>query len=215
MKAISQQDQGDSTSTTRVSTSRAASAGQCGFTHHASGRICRLPHRHLGPCDPQHPPAEESASSATSAIHAHLPPLTTANGYSPTVIAPSKRRAMSTPIDAVRRPAASHLTPRRLTELGEELERQRCFRVLNSRTSQRQRRTSIIKRCGQTTDRACPHSGRAVRPVRHRRRAEPAPDRYLRKLRALPRQRSHSNTWRPLPMARLCMPCQYATETSR
>jgi hypothetical protein len=38
---------------------RAASAGQCGFTHLASGRICRLPYRHLGPCDPQHPPAEE------------------------------------------------------------------------------------------------------------------------------------------------------------
>jgi hypothetical protein len=29
----------------------AASAGQCGFTHLGSGRVCRLPHRHHGPCD--------------------------------------------------------------------------------------------------------------------------------------------------------------------
>ena len=29
----------------------AASAGQCGFTHLDSGRVCRLPHRHFGPCD--------------------------------------------------------------------------------------------------------------------------------------------------------------------
>ena len=28
----------------------AANAGQCGFTHLDSGRICHLPHRHSGPC---------------------------------------------------------------------------------------------------------------------------------------------------------------------
>lgn len=32
----------------------AASAGQCGFTHLDSGRVCRLPHRHVGPCDLRH-----------------------------------------------------------------------------------------------------------------------------------------------------------------
>jgi hypothetical protein len=32
----------------------AASAGQCGFTHLGSGRVCRLPHRHHGPCDLGH-----------------------------------------------------------------------------------------------------------------------------------------------------------------
>lgn len=28
----------------------AAQAGQCGFTHLASGRVCRRPHRHPGAC---------------------------------------------------------------------------------------------------------------------------------------------------------------------
>jgi hypothetical protein len=32
----------------------AASAGRCGFTHLDSGRVCRLPHRHHGPCDLRH-----------------------------------------------------------------------------------------------------------------------------------------------------------------
>ncbi len=31
----------------------AAKAGQCGFTHLDTGRVCRLPHRHLGPCQLQ------------------------------------------------------------------------------------------------------------------------------------------------------------------
>jgi hypothetical protein len=31
----------------------AASAGRCGFTHLDSGRVCLLPHRHLGPCQLQ------------------------------------------------------------------------------------------------------------------------------------------------------------------
>jgi hypothetical protein len=25
--------------------------GRCGFTHVARGRVCRLPHRHPGPCE--------------------------------------------------------------------------------------------------------------------------------------------------------------------
>jgi hypothetical protein len=29
----------------------AALAGQCGFTHVASGRVCHLPQGHTGPCD--------------------------------------------------------------------------------------------------------------------------------------------------------------------
>ena len=33
----------------------AATAGQCGFTHLPTGGICRLPHRHLGPCQLKHP----------------------------------------------------------------------------------------------------------------------------------------------------------------
>jgi hypothetical protein len=28
-----------------------ASDGLCGFTHMASGRVCRMPHRHPGPCE--------------------------------------------------------------------------------------------------------------------------------------------------------------------
>jgi hypothetical protein len=31
-----------------------AVGGRCGFTHVASGRVCRLPHRHPGPCDLRH-----------------------------------------------------------------------------------------------------------------------------------------------------------------
>lgn len=29
----------------------AAAEALCGFTHIPTGRICRLPHRHIGPCD--------------------------------------------------------------------------------------------------------------------------------------------------------------------
>jgi hypothetical protein len=41
----------------------AASAGLCGFTHLDSGRVCRLPHGHRGPCQlPDRPrqPAERA-----------------------------------------------------------------------------------------------------------------------------------------------------------
>jgi hypothetical protein len=41
-----------------------ASAGRCGFTHLASGRVCLLPHRHQGPCRLEdHLAAEPAASS--------------------------------------------------------------------------------------------------------------------------------------------------------
>ena len=36
----------------------AASAGLCGFTHLDSGRVCRLPHRHHGPCQLQDRPRQ-------------------------------------------------------------------------------------------------------------------------------------------------------------
>jgi hypothetical protein len=29
----------------------AARAGHCGFTRLQTGRVCRLPHRHRGPCE--------------------------------------------------------------------------------------------------------------------------------------------------------------------
>jgi hypothetical protein len=56
VQAISQQDQRLDLHNTSIDL-RAVSASQCGFTHLASGRICRLPHRHPGPCDPKHPPS--------------------------------------------------------------------------------------------------------------------------------------------------------------
>jgi hypothetical protein len=59
VKAISQEDQRLDLHNASIDF-RAASAGQCGFTHLASGRICRLPHRHLGPCDPKHQPLQET-----------------------------------------------------------------------------------------------------------------------------------------------------------
>lgn len=37
-----------------------ALAGQYAFTHLASGRACRLPHRHSGPCDLRDVPATEA-----------------------------------------------------------------------------------------------------------------------------------------------------------
>jgi hypothetical protein len=42
----------------------AAIAGQCGFTHIASGRVCRLPHRHPGPCDLPYPSSSAIAAPA-------------------------------------------------------------------------------------------------------------------------------------------------------
>ena len=121
---------------------------------------------------------------------------------------------MSTPIEAVRRPAGSHLTSKRLTELGEELERQRCFRVTqlqdlssaaaeptSSKDAARQQIThaltvaarSVLADIDAALDRLqigtygnCEHCQAAI-PVEH---------------------------LETLPMARLCMPC-HATETSR
>ena len=44
---------------------QAAIAGRCGFTHLDTGRVCRLPHRHQGPCQLQdrHHATERAASS--------------------------------------------------------------------------------------------------------------------------------------------------------
>jgi hypothetical protein len=35
----------------------AAVAGKCGFTHLDTGRVCLLPHRHVGPCAISRPAA--------------------------------------------------------------------------------------------------------------------------------------------------------------
>ena len=121
---------------------------------------------------------------------------------------------MRTPIEAVRPPAASHLTSRRLAELGEELERERSFRVSQLQDlAAAAAEPASSERCGQTTDHPRPHRGRKVRPDRHRRRAGPATDRHLRNCEhceaAIPFERLET-----LPMTRLCMPCQFATEAS-
>jgi hypothetical protein len=47
----------------------AAIAGQCGFTHVASGRVCHLPHGHPGPCDLRYlaaPTADANRQRGTS-----------------------------------------------------------------------------------------------------------------------------------------------------
>jgi DnaK suppressor protein len=121
---------------------------------------------------------------------------------------------MRTPLEAVRPPAASHLTSERLTELGEELERQRSFRVsqlqdlaaaaaepASSRDAARQQITHALTMAAQyiltdidaALDRlqigtygSCEHCDAAI-----------------------PFERLET-----LPMSRLCMPCQYATEAS-
>jgi len=41
--------------------SAAAAQGLCGFTHLASGRVCRLPSRHSGACAFDRPSASRSA----------------------------------------------------------------------------------------------------------------------------------------------------------
>jgi hypothetical protein len=38
-----------------------AAAGLCGFTHMRSGRVCRLPHRHPGPCELRSRPADTTS----------------------------------------------------------------------------------------------------------------------------------------------------------
>jgi hypothetical protein len=43
-----------------------ASAGGCGFTHLDTGRVCRLPHRHAGPC--QFRDQHRAAGPATGAM---------------------------------------------------------------------------------------------------------------------------------------------------
>jgi hypothetical protein len=42
-----------------------ATQGLCGFIHIPTGRVCRLPYRHAGPCHlrPRHSPASERTHS--------------------------------------------------------------------------------------------------------------------------------------------------------
>ena len=64
----------------------AATAGQCGFTHLPSGRICRLPHRHLGSCKLQSQ-ADQPTPEAVARRQTTLPPTVQGNQssvYSPT-----------------------------------------------------------------------------------------------------------------------------------
>ena len=120
---------------------------------------------------------------------------------------------MSTPIEVVERPAASHLTSKRRTDPGEELERQRCFRMSSSRSRSGSRRTTFITRCGPGNSHPRPHRGGKSNPVQHRRRAESAPDGDLRKLRALRTGDPIRTPGEPADGQALHA-CQYATETS-
>jgi RNA polymerase-binding transcription factor DksA len=122
---------------------------------------------------------------------------------------------MSTPIEAVRRPAASHLTSKHLTELGEELERQRCFRV-----SQLEDLVAAAAEPGSSIDAARQEITHSLTVAAKFVLSDI--DAALDRLQigtygncehceaAIPFE--HLET---LPMARLCMPCQYATETFR
>ena len=122
---------------------------------------------------------------------------------------------MSTHLEAVRRQAASRLTSERLTELGVELDLQRRFRI-----AQLKDLATAAAEPASSTDAARRQITRAltvaaesvlsdIHAALHRLRnstygicqhcAAPIPYERLK----------------TLPMARLCMPCQYATETSR
>ena len=122
---------------------------------------------------------------------------------------------MSTPIEAVRRPATSHLTSKRLTELGEELERQRCFRV-----SQLQDLAAAVAEPASSKDAARQQITHALTVAAKSVLTDI--DAALDRLQigiygncehcqaAIPHERLET-----LPMARLCMPCQYAAEPPR
>jgi hypothetical protein len=51
----------------------AAIAGQCGFTHVASGRVCHLPQRHPGPCDLCNPAPRANADRRRGTSHEATP----------------------------------------------------------------------------------------------------------------------------------------------
>jgi hypothetical protein len=70
----------------------AATAGQCGFTHLPSGGICRLPHRHIGPCQLKHQASQptrrrRAAVRLRRRAQSHLPARTT----QPSVQSPRSR----------------------------------------------------------------------------------------------------------------------------
>jgi RNA polymerase-binding transcription factor DksA len=107
------------------------------------------------------------------------------------------------------------LTSKRLTELGEELERQRCFRV-----SQLEELAAAAAEPASSKDAARQQITHALTVAAKSVLSDI--DAALHRLQigtygncercgaAIPFE--HLET---LPMARLCMPCQYATETSR
>jgi DnaK suppressor protein len=122
---------------------------------------------------------------------------------------------MSTHIEAVRRPATSHLTSERMTELGVELELQRRFRV-----AQLEDLAAAAAEPASSTDAARRQITRALTV---------AAESVLSDIDAALNRLQHGTYGKcqhcaapipferleALPMTRLCMPCQYATEISR
>jgi DnaK suppressor protein len=120
---------------------------------------------------------------------------------------------MSTHIEAVRRQAASHLTSERLTELGVELDLQRRFRIAQLEdlaaaaaepASTDPARRQITRALTVAAESVLSDIDAALNRLQHgtygkcQHCATPIPFERLE----------------ALPMTRLCMPCQYAIETS-
>jgi DnaK suppressor protein len=122
---------------------------------------------------------------------------------------------MSTQIEAVPRPAAPHLTSERLRELGIELELQRRFRV-----AQLKHLAAAATEPASSTDEARRQITHALTVAAESVLSDI--DAALHRLQRgtygkcqhcaapIPFERLEA-----LPMTRLCMPCQYAAETSR
>jgi DnaK suppressor protein len=122
---------------------------------------------------------------------------------------------MTTPVEAVRTPSRSHLTSQRLTELGVELDLQRRFRV-----AQLEDLAATAAEPAASTDAARRQITRALTVAAESVLADI--DAALNRLQQgtygkcqqcaapIPLERLEA-----LPMTRLCMPCQYAIETSR
>ncbi len=122
---------------------------------------------------------------------------------------------MTTPVEAVRSPATSYLTPGRLTHLTVELEVQRRFRI-----AQLEDLVAAAAEPSQITDPARRQITRTLTLAAESVLSDI--DGALNRLQngtygqcqhcvaAIPFDRLEA-----LPMARLCMPCQYATEVTR
>jgi DnaK suppressor protein len=122
---------------------------------------------------------------------------------------------MTTPIEAVWTLSTSHLTSERLTELGVELDLQRRFRV-----AQLEDLAVAAAEPASATDPARRQITRALTV---------AAESVLSDIDAALNRLQHGTYGKcqhcaapipferleALPMTRLCMPCQYATETSR